>query len=277
MKNFGIDAETKDNKNFIIDFHVHVFPDKVAEKAVESIGNYYGILMRKKGTIDDLFESGRSAGINKYVVHSSATKVEQVWAINEYMYFLSKNFSNIISFGAIHPDIQDIRNTVENIIKMGLKGIKLHPEFQEFNIDDLRAMKIYEAIEGKLPVLIHMGDTFKDSSRPKRLAKVLDTFPNLVVIAAHLGGYSMWDEAEQYLVGRNLYLDTSSSLFFISPERAANIIRKHGVDKVLFGTDYPMWDHKEELQRFYNIGLEQWENELILRDNALKLLYGSCC
>lgn len=276
MENIKKENDGNDINNFIIDFHVHVFPDKVAEKAVESIGNYYGIAMRKKGTLEDLFESGNSIGISKYVVHSSATKVEQVAAINEYMYFLSKNFDNIISFGAIHPDIQDINGAVDSIIKMGLKGIKLHPEFQEFDIDDPKAMRIYEAIEGKLPVLIHMGDMFKDSSRPKRLAKVLDNFPKLVVIAAHLGGYSMWDEAEQYLIGRNLYLDTSSSLFFISPEKAAQIIRKHGVDKVLFGTDYPMWDHKEELDRFYNIGLEQWENDMILRGNALKLLGLSC-
>jgi len=272
MENVRIDIKNNSNTNLIIDFHVHVFPDKVAEKAVESIGNYYGISMKRKGTVEDLFQSGSRAGISKYVVHSSATKVEQVAPINEYMYYLSKNFDNIISFGAIHPDIEDIGSAVDSIIKMGLKGIKLHPEFQEFNIDDPKAMRIYEAIEGKLPVLIHMGDRFKDSSRPKRLSKVLDAFPNLVVIAAHLGGYSMWDEAEQYLIGRNLYLDTSSSLFFISSEKAANIIRKHGADKVLFGTDYPMWDHKEELQRFYDIGLEKWENEMILRENALKLL-----
>ncbi|MDP4109220.1 MAG: amidohydrolase family protein, partial [Bacillota bacterium] len=139
-------------------------------------------------------------------------------------------------------------------------------------IDDPDMMPVYKALEGKLPVLIHMGDEHRDSSSPKRLRKVLDLFPGLTVIAAHLGGYRKWDDSIKYLLGKNVYFDTSSSLFMLDKLKATEIIRGHGVKKVLFGSDYPMWSHEEELRRFLNLGLTPEENELILWKNASSLL-----
>ena len=187
----------KTNKYKIIDMHAHIFPDKIAEKAVESIGRYYHSPMTGTGTVDGLLKGGNKIGVSKYVVHSSATNVEQVKAINDYVSGVQSAHSEFIGFGTLHPGLEDIDQEVERIISLGLKGIKLHPEFQEFIIDSDEMLPVYKAIEGKLPVLIHMGDEKKDSSSPVRLARVLDMFPELVVIAAHFGGYRMWDHEEE--------------------------------------------------------------------------------
>lgn len=256
----------------IIDIHAHIFPDKIAEKAVDSIGRYYGVAMRRNGTVNGLLESGRNIGVRKYIVHSSATTVEQVKAINDYVAGVKDAHPEFIGFATLHPALPDIPAEVERIIKLGLKGLKLHPEFQHFTIDDDNMLPIYEAVEGRLPVLIHMGDQNVDSSSPVRLARILDRFPQLVVIAAHFGGYRMWDLSCEYLMDRNVYMDTSSTLDFISPKRAVEMIRRHGVEKMLFGSDYPMWDHSEELDRFLALGLTEEERRAILSGNASELL-----
>ncbi|HOQ06873.1 MAG TPA: amidohydrolase family protein [Clostridiales bacterium] len=258
----------------IIDIHAHIFPGRIAEKAVSSIGKYYGIKMSHKGTVEDLLESGSRINVSKYVVHSSATVVEQVRAINDYIAEVQSAHPEFVGFATLHPGLGNVAAEVDRIIGLGLRGIKLHPEFQRFSIDDDDMMPIYEAVEGRLPVLMHMGDENADSSSPVRLSRVLDRFPGLVVIAAHFGGYRMWDLSCEYLIGRNVYLDTSSTLAFISPEQATDMIRKHGADKVLFGSDYPMWDHREELERFMALDLTEEERKAVLYGNAEKLLLG---
>ena len=256
----------------IIDAHVHIFPEKIAEKAAESIGNYYGISMFANGTIKELISNGEKINVYKYIVHSTATKVEQVETINDFIAETQSNNKEFIGFGTLHPGLEDVEFEVNRIISLGLKGVKLHPDFQGFKIDDTSMIPIYRAVEGRLPVLIHMGDEKKTSSSPERLAKVIKEFPKLMVIAAHLGGYQMWEDSIKYLVGKNLYFDTSSSLAILDKEKVTNIIRRHGAEKVLFGTDYPMWSHEEELQRFYNLDLTDEERELILWKNASRLL-----
>lgn len=256
----------------IIDIHTHIFPDKVAAKAVAATGSYYGVQMYRSGTVNDLLDSGRHIGVRKYIVHSSATIARQVRAINDYVCSVQASNSELIGFATLHPGLANVRDEVCRIISMGLKGIKLHPDFQNFAIDDEDMMPVYKAIEGKLPVLIHMGDVNNDASSPIRLARILDKFPELVVIAAHFGGYQMWDLSCKHLIGKRLYMDTSSSLAYISPEKAVDMIRRHGVDKMLFGSDYPMWNHKEELGRFLRLELTEEERRAILFSNAKKLL-----
>jgi predicted TIM-barrel fold metal-dependent hydrolase len=157
-------------------------------------------------------------------------------------------------------------------MSLGLKGIKLHPEFQGFNIDDEDMLPIYKAAQGKLPILIHTGDEVQQSSSPEKLSRIMDMFPDVVFIAAHFGGYSMWDESAKYLMGKNVYFDTSSTLFKLDPKRAKDMIRQHGIGKMLFGTDYPMWDHKEELERFMKLDLTEDERQQILWKNSCRLL-----
>lgn len=259
-----------DNK--IIDFHVHIFPEKIAEKAVNSIGDYYNLNMSGKGTICDLLIRGEKIGIRKYIIHSTATKAEQVKAVNDFIIESKNENDKFIGFGTLHPDFDDIEEEFERLISSGLKGIKLHPDFQNFSINDPSMMKIYSIAEGRLPILIHMGDENKDSSAPQRLSIILEKFPRLIFIAAHLGGYRMWNDSLKLLAGKNIYFDTSSSLPFLEPDDVVTIIKKHGTDKVLFGTDYPMWEPHEELERFYRLKLNDKIKEDILYNNAVNLL-----
>ncbi len=256
----------------IIDVHAHIFPDKTAEKAVASIGDYYRLPMAGLGTVRDLINSGSKIGVSKYVVNSSAVRPDLVVTINNYIAGETRINSNLVGFGTLHPDYSDIETEFERILGLGLKGIKLHPDFQNFNIDDDKMFKIYKIAEGKIPLLIHMGDANKDSSSPKRLRFILDKFPDLIVIAAHFGGYRMWKESQEYLIDSNVYFDTSSSLSFLSKKEAYSIINKRGVDMILFGSDYPMWSHQKELDILLSLGLSDKELDKILYQNAENLL-----
>jgi predicted TIM-barrel fold metal-dependent hydrolase len=256
----------------IIDFHTHIFPDKIAEAATENICKFYGFPreMAKLGTLDDLKENAKAAGVGYFVVNSTATKIEQVKAINDWI--ASITTENIFGLGTLHPDYPYIEEETERIISLGLKGIKLHPDFQEFNIDDEKLDRIYSAAQGRLPILIHAGDDRFGYSSPFRIANVLKKFPRLDIVAAHLGGWSEWEEAKEHLWGKRIWFDTSSSLWFMPPEKAVEIIRGHGADKIFFGTDYPIFNQKDELERLDKLGLTQSEMEDILFNNANNFL-----
>ncbi|HEX2937730.1 MAG TPA: amidohydrolase family protein [Ruminiclostridium sp.] len=255
----------------IFDFHTHAYPEKIAFKSVDFLNNYYKIDCQGNGTIDDLLCSAKDGGVGYLLVHAVATKPSQVENVNTW---ISEHLSkNVFGFGTIHPDYEgDILRELERIRSLGLLGLKLHPDFQGYFVDDPSMDIVYKNIEGKMPVLIHTGDANSEFSSPRRLANVLDRYPNLTVISAHLGGYSEWDNAEKYIVGKNCYIDTSSSIWALPKEKTVELIRKHGVDRVLFGTDYPLTRHKEELERFLGLGLTEEENNKILFENAKKLL-----
>lgn len=255
----------------VVDFHAHAFHDKIAEKAARNLNQYYGIPLAGNGRFCYLTQSMKDNHITKMVVHATATKPEQVETINDYVAGLVTK--DIIGFGTLHPDYPMLAEELDRIENLGLRGLKFHPIFQGFAIDDPGMYPIYEMAEGRLPILMHVGDTNSDAATPARMAKVLDCFPKLTVIAAHLGGYGEWENAKRFLIGREgLYVDTSSSIRFMQPDEAAAIIRAHGTDRVLFGTDYPLSLHKQELEVFDRLGLTDEENEQILWKNAYRLL-----
>lgn len=254
----------------VIDVHAHVFPDAVAQKAVDNLRTYYSYTMHGNGKFDDLKASAEEAGIEKLVIHSTATKPYQVEDVNNFTSSLIGE--NVIGFGSVHPDYPEKEKEIERIISLGLKGIKLHPDFQKFNIDDEKMFPVYEYLSGKLPILFHVGDINSDCSNPRRLAKVVDMFPHLTVIAAHLGGYSQWDEAEEYLIGKDIYIDTSSTFRALSDERIERIIKKHDINKVLFGTDYPLERHKGTVEHTLRLNLSDDAKKKILYTNAYNLL-----
>lgn len=257
----------------IIDAHAHIFPDKIAARAADGISSFYGMRVRYDGTLGELFREGEKAGVTRYIVQSVATVPEQVNAINNFISECVKKYPDkLIGFGAMHPDFPDIKGETERLISLGLRGIKLHSDFQRFNIDDERAFPIYEAAEGRLPILFHVGDNRYDFSSPKRLMNVMKKFPKLTVIGAHLAGWSEWDEGARIFAGSGAYADCSSSLYAMSPEHAAELIRKIGTDRVMWGTDYPMWDASEELKMFERLPLTPEERENILYKNALRLV-----
>jgi predicted TIM-barrel fold metal-dependent hydrolase len=256
----------------ITDFHAHLYPDKIAEKAVESIEEFYSWEVRKKGTVDDLLECGKRGNIGRFVVFNAALTPDKVQTVNDYIASVCKEHKEFTGFGTLHPDMENPQDEIERIIALGLKGIKFHADMQRFNIDDEKMMKIYALLEGRLPVMFHTGDYRYSYSHPSRLAKVLDNFPKLCAVAAHFGGWTFFDVAFDCFHDRNCYLDISSSIPLLGIRRAAELIRAYGAHRILFGSDYPMWDPPACLEEFMRLDLTDEERELILCKNAQEIL-----
>ncbi len=255
----------------IIDAHCHIYPEAIARKAAANTGNFYGGLPSTcDGTVAALLAEGDACGIDHFVVQSVATKPEQVQSINE---FIAREVSlhpgRLTGLGTLHPDSGDIEADVRHLMELGLHGVKLHPDIQRFKLDDYRCLHIYDLCEGCLPILIHTGDNRFDYSNPNRLLPVLEIYQNLTVIGAHFGGYSIWEEAARQLRGiPNLYVDCSSTLFALEDDAVVDLIHAYGADRVLFGTDYPMWSPSAELAHFMQLELTEEERRMILHENA---------
>lgn len=258
----------------IIDFHAHAFPDKIAEKATLNLKEYYHMEPVSHGYFSELMERADRANIYKMVVLSTATKASQVQSVNDYLASVVDRYPDrCIGFGSIHPDYENYKEEIRRVKQLGLRGIKLHGDFQDFAYDTPKMLPIYEEIIGQgLPILFHMGDRTHDRTSPHRLAWLLDRYPEMTAIGAHLGGVFQWDESMEYLVGRNLYFDTSSVLFELPEDKAMEMIEKHGEDKILFGTDYPLADYESELVRFLRLPLTDAQREKIFCHNACHLL-----
>ena len=259
----------------IIDAHAHIYPTKIAEKATVAIGEFYDIKMAMPaGVPERLLEIGKSAGISRFVVHSCATKAAQVRHINEFIKEEIDTHSEFLGFMTLHQDLteEEIAEEVDWCLKNGFKGVKLHPDFQKFYIDDNSVEKIYRAVGDKLPILFHTGDNRYEFSKPYRLSNVAKKYKNVNFIGAHFGGYRCWDEVGVYEGLDNVYFDTSSSLAFIGTRKATELINKLGSDKFFFGTDFPMWTAKEELERFLRIDISDEDKEKILSENLKTFL-----
>ena len=258
----------------IIDAHCHVYPDKIASRAVEAIGEFYDLPMYYDGRYATLVEAGDKTGVKHYVIFSVATTPNQVHSINKYIAeTVEKSEGLMTGLGALHPDSETIEADIEEIISLGLKGVKMHPDFQKFCIDDKKCYKIYELCQrNKLPVLLHTGDSRYDYSNPQRMKKVLEDFPELTVVGAHFGGWSCWKEAAETLSEyKNFYVDCSSSFDWLSADESKELVRIYGADHVLFATDFPMWNHITELDHFMKMNLTDEENRMIFYKNAIKL------
>lgn len=263
----------RDN-HYVIDVHCHVYPEKIAKKASAATDVFYSTVAKCTGTVNELIEENIKAGIDFSLIESVATTPKQVNSINE---FIARSVSEkpemFKGLGTVHHESEDMEGDINHIIDLGLIGIKIHPDIQKVKIDDYRLMKAYELAEkNHLPILFHAGDNRYDFSNPNRLVPILDIYKDLVVIGAHFGGYTIWDEAvEKYKDFENFYVDVSSSIMYIGCDKAVELIRKYGVEKVLFGTDYPMWNPNEELTRFLSLDLSDNEKDMILSKNAKKI------
>ncbi len=258
----------------IIDIHTHIFPDVIAQKASDSIGSFYDLKMRHDGTLSELIRCMAEAGISQSCVHSVAITPKSMNSINRYISESVTEYSGkLIGFAAIHPDAEDIGNVVDEILSLPFAGFKIHPDMQRFALDSQKAMDMFSAIEGRLPIIIHTGDPRYSYSNPDQMKKVLDAFPKLTCVCAHLGGWGKWDEAWKTLSKyENVYVDTSSSLYAMTPETAVSVIRHYESGHVLFGTDYPMWNPEQELKRFIELPLTDKEKDMILFENPAAFL-----
>lgn len=256
-----------------IDIHAHVYPDAIAGKAAQSIRNFYGLEGEgMDGTAGMLMQQGARAGITKYLILPVAVKPEQVSSINDYIHSKTLEQDCFLGFGTVHAGMEDIIGEAERIADMGLKGIKIHPDCQRFDIDDPRLYPLYETVQGKLPMMIHMGDVKYDHSHPARLRRVLELFPDLQVCAAHFGGHTMYETAREYLSDTSCIMDISSTLMFMEKGQAEYYINHYGVERLAFGTDYPVWDPVQEVQRFLSLNITQTQREQIAHKTAERFL-----
>ena len=236
----------------VFDAHVHVFPDHIAGRTVEAMGRLAGIVPAFDGTRAGLLASMEHAGITAALNCPVATKPEQVESINRWA---AEQAWPVISLGTVHPDYADIPGALRAVAGAGLHGIKLHPEFQEFALDDARLGPVWRGCADLgLVVFLHCGGDIAFPppyrSSPAGVRAVLDAYPPLRLVAAHFGSWRMWDAVERELIGRDVCLDLSYTLGDLADKRLVTLARRHGVDRVMFGTDAPWRDQAAELERF---------------------------
>lgn len=258
----------------IIDSHTHVYPEKIAEKAVKGVGDFYNLPMAGDGTAKGLLNFSNKAGVDKCLICSVATTAEQVKSINDFIAKTVAEFPDrFIGFGTIFPEADDVEFQVEALIERGLHGIKLHPDFQKFNADSPAAMKLYEIVNGRIPILFHAGDYRQDYSSPNRYLNVSNQHPELDMILAHFGGWSIWgNHAEELAKQQNIWVDLSSSQQLIEPAVILKLIRLYGSERVFFGSDFPMWNSTDELRLLRALPLTEQELENIYHLSFEKLM-----
>ena len=257
----------------LIDIHTHIYPDEIAQKATDSIKTFYQLGGGgMDGTETMLREKGAEAGISRFVLLPVAIRPDRVKGINDFIKCRTTGKQEYVGFGTVHAGMEDPAAEAERILSMGLRGIKMHPDSQRFAIDDLRLLPMYDAIAGKLPVMLHMGDHRYDYSHPVKLRRILDLFPKLQVIAAHFGGYGMYETAYDLLKDKDCIFDVSSSLMFMEDGVAEQYIRAYGAERMAFGTDYPLWDPVTETERFFRLRLTDEEFDQIGHKTAERFL-----
>lgn len=259
----------------IIDFHTHMFPDIIAERTIAKLSACAHKAPETDGTYEGLLKSAREAGIDCSVVLPIATKPSQFRSINEYAsHYLE---GEIISFGSVHPASPDYKAELREIKAMGLKGIKLHPDYQDMYFNDIRYKRVVSyATELDMIISVHAGADPKCPDdihcTPQMAAELIDDVRPEKLVLAHLGGNQQWDEVEQYLVGKNVYFDTGVIFDYIEKEQFIRIMRSHGSDKVLFGTDCPWADQKRFAEVMEEMDIAEEEREKVMWGNGAGLL-----
>ncbi len=259
----------------IIDFHTHAFPDELAARAMRVLEKEGGIDAHLDGRISTLLASMDRCGIEKSVVCSIATKPAQYESIISWSKKIMSD--RILPFPSLHPDDTGFAEKIRIIKDEGFKGIKFHPYYQDFVVDDERVFPLYEKItEAGLIVLMHTGFDFAfDRERiadPRRIMNVVGRFPGMKIVTSHLGAWDDWDEVERLIAGKNIYMEISYALDLLTRERARDIILKHPKELILFGTDSPWTGQEATLSLLLNLKLGEEMERLILSENAERLL-----
>ncbi|MDR3310023.1 MAG: amidohydrolase family protein [Oscillospiraceae bacterium] len=255
----------------IIDTHAHIFPPKIEPVSTRAIGDFYLRPMCHNASVDELLESGRRAGLTGYVVFSAATTTRQVERINDFIIEQCGLHPEFFGAGTMHKDYENFENELGRLYDAGIRGIKLHPDFQKFCIDDEKMLPVFGCLESLgMFVVTHSGDYRYPYSHPDRVAKIARLYPKMNVVAAHFGGWSMWDYARGVFRGyKNVYFDTSSTYGFTGTDAMKKAFAVFDPSHIFFGVDFPMWDHEDELRVIRSLGLPDKLTEEVLGQNFL--------
>ncbi len=279
----------------IIDFHTHTFPDAICAKVINKLSMASGTEAFTDASMGSLVSSMKEAGIDYSVNLPVMTNPEQVEKINHSMIQNRETLlaQGIVAFGGLHPDYEDYRAELRRLKQGGIKGIKLHPAYQNVDLTDIRMMRILEAASREdLIILIHAGIDIgiydHDYSSVKQILQVVKEIAPPKFVLAHMGGWGCWDDVERDLTGAPVYLDTAFSIGAITPntkaphppireenlteEQFLRIVRKHGSDRILFATDSPWEGQADYLDRVRRMALTEQELKDILGENARRLL-----
>ena len=263
-----------------IDCHTHAFSDKIADKAVTQLINYYKMPTVYNGTLHELKNEAKKADLDAIICLCAATKGDQVKPAHDWIYDnlvlpARENKAEdlkIFPFGTYHVDDDNWLSEINRLREWGVKGIKLHPEFQNINLSNNKLYELFEEIAGEFILMVHVGDETRlddNLSTPKKIKQIYTDFPNMQIIAAHLGGYRMWREALEDIAGLPVYIDTSSAMAFIDDESLKAIFDTHDTDYIMLGSDYPLASPSEAIEHLKRLDF--------LRDDVMEKIMGNNC
>jgi len=260
----------------IIDFHTHAFPSRIVEAAMRELIQRFGYLEPTyDGSEDGLRAYAEQLGVDYCVVLNIATNPRQMKKVNDFA--ASANHGRIVSFGSIHPCAEDAMEEVDRVKALGLKGVKLHPDYQDFWVDDERFFPLYRKL-GELGLIttFHAGQDMgcfePVRCTPERLARILPLFGGAPVVAAHMGSNYMWHEVEALLCGKDIYFDTAYTYGNMPPEQGRRLTLKHGTDRILLGSDMPWSRTTDEMKYIKSWRLSDTDYAKIYGENGAKLL-----
>ena len=258
-----------------IDIHAHAFPDAVAPRAIRELEARAEWHPVSDGTITGLLADMDAAGVDVAAVCPIATRPDQVEGILQWCRTIRSD--RIAPLPSPHPDAPDVEQWIRRFADEGFRGVKLHPMYQDFVVDDPRMAPVFGALaDCGLFAVMHCGFDVcfptDERAQPVRLRRLIDRHPNLKLVCTHLGGLRSWDEVERHVLGTDTYLGTSYSFDELGLERAGDLIRRHGPHRVLFGTDWPWKSLENELDMIERLDLTRAEKDAIRHANAAKLL-----
>ncbi len=243
----------------IIDCHTHAFPDAIAARALDAIGTRGGFRPVLDGTVGSLLRSMDRAGVDKSLLLNIATKPDQFVPILKFCAAIRSD--RLIPFPSVHPDDPEMKSRLRTIKAEGYKGVKLHPYYQGFTLDEPRLDPLYATLEEEgLFLIAHTGYDvsypFDDICGPRRIVAVLDRFPGLQFMTSHLGAWYDYDEVRRWLVGRPVYMDLAVTFGYLPDAELKALIEKHGPQYVCFGTDSPWVNQADDLAKLRALGLD---------------------
>jgi len=257
----------------IIDVHTHAWPDKVAERAKEHLETAFDTRLVAVPTVGNLLRSMDRNGIDVSFIASVASRPEQVASINSWLFSVKND--RLRCFAAMHPFYEKREEELKRV-RENAAGIKLQPEFQEFYVDDEKVFPLYERLqEYRLPVLFHCGEELSGTrvvrASPERMLRVHQRFPDLTIIAAHLGGFRMWDDVARHLAGAGMYMDTAFVFGHLQKDKLKEMLAAHSPEKILFGTDFPLADQKKDREYLEALDIDDESKIKIFHKNAEQL------